>query len=186
VAGLVKGADWRDWAALSEGCYILRSNVTDWKDQDLWEAYIQLTEAEGAFRIHKSDLSLRPVWHQKPDRVQAHILVCFLAYVLWKTLAQLCRQAGLGDEPRKVLDETGANPGNRRDGPDLPCRWIRWSAAAQAMYQSAHRPPGHPSAPPWPPPAVKDEDNRPAGWVFTADVVKTSRVHPLSIKYLRR
>jgi transposase len=96
---------WQDWAALSEGCYILRSNVTDWKDQELWEAYIQLTEAEGAFRIHKSDLSLRPIWHQKEDRVQAHILVCFLAYVLWKTLGQLCRRAGLGDEPRKVLDE---------------------------------------------------------------------------------
>jgi transposase len=100
-----KAARWRDWAAMSEGCYILRSNVTDWKDQELWEAYIQLTEAEGAFRIHKSDLSLRPVWHQKEERVQAHILVCFLAYVLWKTLGQLCRRAGLGDEPRKVLDE---------------------------------------------------------------------------------
>ena len=68
-------------------------------------AYIQLTQAEGAFRIHKSDLSLRPVWHQKEGRVDAHILVCFLAYVLWKTLGQLCRQAGLGDEPRRVLDE---------------------------------------------------------------------------------
>jgi hypothetical protein len=100
-----KVEDWQDWAALSEGCYILRSNVTDWTDQQLWEAYIQLTEAEGAFRIHKSDLSLRPIWHQKEGRVQAHILVCFLAYVLWKTLGQLCRRAGLGDEPRKVLDD---------------------------------------------------------------------------------
>ena len=53
---------------------------------DLWRAYTQLTEAETAFRIHKSDLSLRPVWHQKKERVQAHVLVCFLAYVLWKTL----------------------------------------------------------------------------------------------------
>jgi hypothetical protein len=66
---------------------------------------MQLTEAEAAFRIHKTDLSLRPIWHQKEERVLAHILVCFLAYVLWKTLAQLCRQAGLGDEPRRVLDE---------------------------------------------------------------------------------
>ena len=66
---------------------------------------MQLTEAEAAFRIHKSDLQLRPVWHQKQERVEAHILVCFLAYVLWKTLAQMCRQAGLGDEPRKVFDE---------------------------------------------------------------------------------
>jgi len=97
--------EWRTWSELSEGCYLLRSNVEEWGGEDLWRAYIQLTEAEAAFRIHKSDLRLRPVWHQKPQRVQAHILVCFLAYVLWKTLAQLCRQAGLGDEPRKVLDE---------------------------------------------------------------------------------
>ncbi len=96
---------WRDWAQLSEGSYALRTNVKGWSDADLWRAYIQLTEAETAFRIHKSDLSLRPVWHQKEDRVLAHILVCFLAYVLWKFLGQLCHKAGLGDEPRRVLAE---------------------------------------------------------------------------------
>jgi len=96
---------WRDWAQLSEGCYLLRTNVADWSDEELWKAYIQLTEAEAAFRIHKSDLSIRPIWHQKQDRVLAHILVCFLAYVLWKTLAALCQRAGLGDEPRRVLEE---------------------------------------------------------------------------------
>jgi transposase len=96
---------WRDWAGLSEGCYLLRSNVNDWTGEELWRAYMQLTEAEAAFRIHKSDLCLRPIWHQKQERVEAHVLVCFLAYVLWKTLGQLCRRAGLGDEPRRVLDE---------------------------------------------------------------------------------
>lgn len=96
---------WRAWAQLSEGSYVLRSNVSDWSDADLWRAYIQLTEAETAFRIHKSDLSIRPVWHQKQDRVLAHILVCFLAYVLWKFLGQLCATAGLGHEPRRVLAE---------------------------------------------------------------------------------
>jgi len=95
----------RDWAALSAGCYLLRTNVLDWTDEELWRTYMQLTEAEAAFKIHKTDLSIRPIWHQKEDRVLAHILVCFLAYVLWKTLAQICRQAGLGDEPRRVLDE---------------------------------------------------------------------------------
>lgn len=95
---------WREWARLSEGCYMLRSNVTDWEPEDLWRAYIQLTEAEAAFRIQKSDLQIRPVWHQRQDRVNAHILVCFLAYVLWKALAQMCQQAGLGNEPRKVFD----------------------------------------------------------------------------------
>jgi transposase len=96
---------WRAWAQLSEGSYVLRSNVTGWSDEDLWRAYIQLTDAETAFRIQKSDLSLRPVWHQKADRVLAHILVCFLAYVLWKLLGQLCQRAGLGNEPRRVLAE---------------------------------------------------------------------------------
>jgi transposase len=100
-----KKEQWRDWAALSEGCYMLRSNIQDWSPEELWRAYIQLTEAEEAFRIHKSDLSIRPIWHQKEERVRAHILVCFLAYVLWKTLGRLCRQAGLGDEPRKVFLE---------------------------------------------------------------------------------
>ena len=98
---------WRDWAALSEGCYLLRTNVKDWSDEDLWKAYIQLTEAEAAFRVHKSDLALRPIWHQKEDRVLAHILVCFLAYVLWKTLSQRCQRAGLGHEPRRVFEELG-------------------------------------------------------------------------------
>jgi transposase len=95
----------QDWHTLADGCYLLRTNVRDWTDEELWKAYIQLTEAEAAFRIHKSDLSIRPVWHQKEDRVLAHILVCFLAYVLWKTLGQFCQAAGLGDEPRRVLKE---------------------------------------------------------------------------------
>ena len=98
---------WREWATLSEGCYLLRSNVTEWSSEDLWKAYIQLTEAEAAFRIEKSDLRIRPIWHQREDRVLAHILVCFLAYVLWKTLYQMVQAAGLGDEPRRVLDELG-------------------------------------------------------------------------------
>ena len=96
---------WRQWATLSEGCYLLRTNIKDWSASDLWTAYMQLAEAEGAFRIHKSDLELRPIWHHKQGRVEAHILVCFLAYVLWKTLGGWCRQAGLGDEPRRVFDE---------------------------------------------------------------------------------
>ena len=100
-----KQESWREWARLSEGCYMLRSNVTDWTPEELWRTYIQLTEAEAAFRIHKSDLQIRPVWHQRADRVRAHILVCFLAYVLWKTLGQMSRVAGLGDEPRKVFEE---------------------------------------------------------------------------------
>jgi transposase len=98
-------AQWQDWAALSEGTYILRTNVTDWSDEDLWRTYIQLTEAEAAFRVHKSDLGLRPIWHHKRERIEAHILICFLAYVLWKTLQQWQSRAGLGDSPRTILTE---------------------------------------------------------------------------------
>ena len=89
----------------SQGCYVLRSNVADWSADELWRAYMQLTEAEAAFRIQKNDLRLRPVWHQKTERVQAHILVCFLAYVLRKTLEGWSKQAGLGNSPTTLLEE---------------------------------------------------------------------------------
>ena len=94
-----------DWAALSEGAYLLRSNITDWSDQQLWKAYIQLTQAEAAFRIQKDQLNIRPIWHQRQDRVQAHILVCFLAFVLWKCLEMWQSRAGLGNPPRTILEE---------------------------------------------------------------------------------
>jgi transposase len=93
------------WARLCEGHYLLRSNIQDWQPEELWTAYIHLTDAEAAFRIHKSDLSIRPIWHQRDDRIQAHILVCFLAFVLWKTFGQMCKKAGLGDEPRRVFEQ---------------------------------------------------------------------------------
>ena len=94
-----------DWAALSEGAYLLRTNIADWSDEQLWRAYIQLTQAEAAFRIHKDELRVRPIWHQRADRVQAHILVCFLAFVLWKCLQMWQQRAGLGSSPRTVLEE---------------------------------------------------------------------------------
>lgn len=97
--------DRKEFSDISQGCYMLRSNITDWSGEELWHAYIQLTDAEEAFRIQKSDLQLRPIFHQKQHRVEAHILVCFLAYVLWKTLSQMCKRAGLGNEPRKVIQE---------------------------------------------------------------------------------
>jgi len=95
--------EWDEWARHSEGVYVLRTNITEWSPETLWHTYVQLSEAEAAFRIHKSELGLRPIWHQRADRVQAHILVCFLAYVLWKTLGQWAQRAGLGDSPRVIL-----------------------------------------------------------------------------------
>lgn len=96
---------WTDWAKLSQGCYLLRSNLTDVDAATLWKRYIQLTDAEWAFRITKDELRIRPIWHHKEDRVKAHILVCFLAYVLWKTLAQWMQRSGLGDAPRTLIEE---------------------------------------------------------------------------------
>jgi transposase len=96
---------WQLWNERSAGCYLLRSNVTGWTEEELWRTYIQLTEAEAAFHIQKSDLSIRPVWHQREDRVRAHIFVCFLAYALWKTLEQWQVHAKLGNSPRMILEE---------------------------------------------------------------------------------
>ncbi|MGH7354800.1 MAG: IS1634 family transposase, partial [Candidatus Rokuibacteriota bacterium] len=129
--------EWDDWARWSEGCYVLRTNVTDWSPEDLWRTYIQLTDAEAAFRIQKSELGIRPVWHQRADRVQAHILVCFLAYVLWKTLEQWQRRAGLGRSPRTILDELRRIQSTdvvlpATDGRDLRLRCVVRPDAAQA------------------------------------------------------
>jgi transposase len=129
--------EWDDWARWSEGCYVLRTNVADWTSEDLWRTYIQLTEAEAAFRIQKSELAIRPVWHQRADRVQAHILVCFLAYVLWKTLQQWQRRASLGQSPRTILDELRRIQSTdvvlpTEDGRELRLRCVVRPDAAQA------------------------------------------------------
>jgi len=97
--------EWEEWSELTEGTYILRTNIEEWSDEQLWRTYIQLSEAEAAFRIHKSDLCIRPIWHHKQNRIKAHILICFLAYALWKTLQKWQCRAGLGDSPRTILTE---------------------------------------------------------------------------------
>src|SRR2546422_5841230 len=130
-------SEWDDWARWSEGCYVLRTNIADWSPEDLWRTYIQLTDAEAAFRIQKSELGIRPVWHQRADRVQAHILVCFLAYVLWKTLEQWQRRAGLGRSPRTILDELRRIQSTdvvlpTEDGRELRLRCVVRPDAAQA------------------------------------------------------
>jgi transposase len=100
-----KQQQWQDWARLTEGCYLLRSNLQGHEAAELWRTYMQLVDAEAAFRTQKSELVLRPIWHQHENRVQAHILVCFLAYVLWKTLEQWMQASGLGSAPRTLLNE---------------------------------------------------------------------------------
>jgi transposase len=93
------------WAQQAHGAYLLRTNCTEKDSSKLWRWYIQLSQAEDAFRISKSDLNLRPVFHQKTERVEAHILVCFLTLALWRTLEMWMRGKGLGDCSRQLLKE---------------------------------------------------------------------------------
>jgi len=95
------------WVDQSAGCYVLQTNISDWEEEDVWRTYIQLTHVEEAFRINKSQLEIRPVFHQTENRVQAHIFVCFLAFVLWKILEGWQSRARLGNSPRTILDEVG-------------------------------------------------------------------------------
>lgn len=86
-----------------KGAYLLRTNCEETDPAQLWRWYIQLVQAEAAFRTAKSDLGLRPIYHQLEDRVQAHILVCFLALALWRTLEQWMQAKGLGTCARQLL-----------------------------------------------------------------------------------
>ena len=97
--------DNREWAELSDGCYLLRTNLTGHDASTLWRTYIGLTQIEDSFRISKHDLGLRPIFHHKEKRAQAHILVCFLALTMWRTLQQWMNGCGLGDAPRKLLEQ---------------------------------------------------------------------------------
>jgi len=87
------------------GSYILRTNWGETDPKTLWNTYIQLTEVEDSFRTEKYDLGMRPIFHHKQDRTQAHILVCFLALTMWRTLQQWMKVSGLGTAPRKLLEE---------------------------------------------------------------------------------
>lgn len=93
------------WALNTSGSYLLRTNWSEGTPAEIWKHYIQLTQAEDAFRITKSDLGVRPIYHQRADRTQAHILVCFLALAMWRTLQQWMSACGLGTAPRKLLEE---------------------------------------------------------------------------------
>jgi hypothetical protein len=101
----VRNEKFHEWSQLVDGCYLLRTNLTGVDRATLWKRYIQLTEAEWAFRIAKDELAIRPGWHRKEGRVPSHVLVCFLAYAMWKTLAGWMKGAGLGDAPRTLLYE---------------------------------------------------------------------------------
>jgi transposase len=82
----------KSWRDLREGAYMLRTNLTAGSAKELWSKYMQLTEAEASFRALKSELSIRPLFHQKEPRVKAHVMVAFLGYALWVTLKHLLKR----------------------------------------------------------------------------------------------
>ena len=96
-------ADRRAWQETREGAYLLRTNLQAESAAELWRKYMQLTEAEAAFRVLKSELSIRPLFHQLEHRVKAHILVAFLGYALWVTLKHLLRGKQSPLTPARVL-----------------------------------------------------------------------------------
>ena len=88
-----------------EGHYLLRSNLSGQDPAKLWQYYVQLTEVEQAFKELKNDLSIRPIYHQKEARIEAHIFVAFVAYCLQVTLKQRLRALAPGLTPRAVLEK---------------------------------------------------------------------------------
>jgi hypothetical protein len=91
-----------------EGRYLLRSNLTETDPARLWEFYLQLVEVEAAFKHLKGDLAVRPIYHQLPARIDAHIFVAFLAYCLHVTLRAHLRPHAPGLTVRQVLDKFAA------------------------------------------------------------------------------
>ena len=87
--------DRKAWRTAREGAYLLRTNVQADTTEQLWSKYMQLTEAEASFRVLKSELSIRPLFHQLESRVKAHVMVAFLGYALWVTLKHLLQQRAL-------------------------------------------------------------------------------------------
>ena len=88
-----------------EGRYLLRTNMSDQDPAKLWQFYLQLTEVEQAFKELKNDLGLRPIHHQLDHRIEAHIMIAFLAYALQITLKTRLRQSATGLTPRSALEK---------------------------------------------------------------------------------
>ena len=105
--------DW-DWdreqlrlAAVRDGAYLLRAHWTEKDPARLWEAYVQLSEAEAAFWALKSEVKVRPIWHWLERRVEAHVLAAFLGYCLWVCLKHRLRSAAPSLTPWQALDQLG-------------------------------------------------------------------------------
>ena len=154
-------AKFRD-ALARDGAYLLRSNQSGWSPTEFWETYMQLTVVERAFRVLKSELLLRPIWHHYSGRTEAHVFICVLAYALWKTLDHLAKQAGLMTEIRKpdphpaqrvaqgAADDARGHP--PRTGPDPDRRHPAGNDRRASNWRCAAWPGPMPSRPrSWPP-----------------------------------
>jgi transposase len=124
-------------ALAGDGAYLLRSNQGGWSAEEFWETYIQLTVVEHAFRVLKSELLLRPVWHHYGGRTQAHVIVCVLAYALWKTLDHLAKRAGLETEIHKPDPRrTRAAPKPRPMTPEVILRELGQIAIGDILLET--------------------------------------------------
>lgn len=101
----VRKSGQQQWREAREGAYLLRTNLSAATASELWEKYMQLTEVEASFRALKSELSLRPLYHQREGRVKAHVMVAFLGYALWVTLKHLLRRNSSEWSAQRALAE---------------------------------------------------------------------------------
>lgn len=111
AAGLQFTWDWErekfQKSARAEGAYLLRAHWTERDPAKLWQTYVQLTEAEAAFRTLKSEVKVRPIWHWTEPRVEAHVLVAFLGYCLWVCLKKKAERSAPSLTPWQILDQLG-------------------------------------------------------------------------------
>lgn len=143
-------------AELRDGHYLLRSNLVGEDPSVLWEHYTQLTQIEAAFKTLKSELGLRPIYHQVEKRVEAHIFVAFLAYALSVTLKQRLTALAPGLMPRAVLEKLGTIQMLDVCFPTTDGRWLimpRYTQPEPDQMLLLHR--LHLSLPPQPPPRIK-------------------------------
>lgn len=143
-------------AELRDGHYLLRSNLVGENPEVLWERYIQLTQIEAAFKTLKSELGLRPIYHQVEKRVEAHIFVAFLAYALSVTLKQRLAALAPGLTPRAVLEKLATLQMLDVCLPTTDGRWLimpRYTQPEPEQMLLLHQ--LHLSLPSQPPPRIK-------------------------------
>ncbi len=143
-------------AELRDGHYLLRSNLVAEDPAVLWDRYVQLTQIEATFKALKSELGIRPIYHQLEHRMEAHILVAFLAYCLTVTLKQRLQALAPGLTPRAVLEKLATIQMLDVCFPTTDGRWLvmpRYTQPEPEQQLLLHR--LKLSLPPQPPPRLK-------------------------------